>query len=320
MQAQDKLGNGYNKANNYQHVMKKHRPRPPSPPTPKWFKWGIVAFIAFVFYQGMRPTDEHGNTSFREVFRPLQESLTDTSKYPDILPSFSSPEIKEIKAGDGATILCGQTVTIKYLPFDDDASRGEPQILQFNYGAKDTPAFLNRVLQGMRIGSIWRISTGKPILLSALLETEGDLKETEITAINIELQKAEPDTGSFFATDTLPFRLSDIGVQRGGAAATCGETVSVHIILYDQKGGPQFNSRDGENAAPIAITPGDGGLMAGLEQGIIGMKPGEIRSLILPPVWQRPLREAAQNVPSILTRATDHIVIMDVERVKDVER
>lgn len=72
-----------------------------------------------------------------------------------------------------------------------------------------------------------------------------------------------------------------------GATAVAGGTVTVNYTgwLYDASAtdhkGPQFDSSIGRS--PFAFTLGAGQVIRGWEQGLVGMKEGGVRRLVIPP-------------------------------------
>jgi FKBP-type peptidyl-prolyl cis-trans isomerase FkpA len=71
-----------------------------------------------------------------------------------------------------------------------------------------------------------------------------------------------------------------------GATATAGNTITVHYTgwLYDEKAsqyrGKQFDSSIGKT--PFSFKLGVGQVIAGWDQGVVGMKVGGKRTLIIP--------------------------------------
>ncbi len=85
-----------------------------------------------------------------------------------------------------------------------------------------------------------------------------------------------------------PFSQSDLRVGAGVTAAT-GNVIVVNYTgwLYapdkpDQKG-LQFDTSIGEDLGPLEFELGAGDVIAGWDQGLLGMKVGGIRRLVVPP-------------------------------------
>jgi FKBP-type peptidyl-prolyl cis-trans isomerase FkpA len=83
-----------------------------------------------------------------------------------------------------------------------------------------------------------------------------------------------------------PFSQTDLVVGTG-AEASAGKTLSVNYTgwLYDasqpNQKGPQFDSSIGRSA--FSLTLGAGQVIKGWDQGLVGMKVGGVRRLVIPP-------------------------------------
>jgi len=67
----------------------------------------------------------------------------------------------------------------------------------------------------------------------------------------------------------------------GGQEAKVGDTVTVHYVGRLQNGQEFDNSN--KRGEPFTFTLGDGKVIAGWEQGVVGMKVGGERILVIPP-------------------------------------
>ncbi len=88
------------------------------------------------------------------------------------------------------------------------------------------------------------------------------------------------------APSTAPFSQADLRVGTG-AEATSGKVITVHYTgwLYDaskaDSKGLQFETSAGRT--PFSFTLGTGQVIAGWDQGLVGMKVGGSRRLVIPP-------------------------------------
>lgn len=89
-------------------------------------------------------------------------------------------------------------------------------------------------------------------------------------------------------SNVAPFSQRDLLVGTGDDAVN-GKTLSVNYTgwLYnagqaDQKGA-QFDSSRAEGRTPLVFTLGAGQVIPGFDQGLVGMKVGGVRRLVIPP-------------------------------------
>jgi peptidylprolyl isomerase len=72
-------------------------------------------------------------------------------------------------------------------------------------------------------------------------------------------------------------------IAGSGAEAKTGDEISVQYSGANFKTGEEFDSSWSRNAEPLPFTLGEGLVIVGWEQGIVGMKVGGRRELIIPP-------------------------------------
>jgi len=85
-----------------------------------------------------------------------------------------------------------------------------------------------------------------------------------------------------------PFSTTDVRVGTG-ADATAGRRVTVNYTgwLFDpsrpENKGQQFDSSVGAGRQPFPFTLGTGAVIRGFDQGVVGMKVGGLRRVVIPP-------------------------------------
>jgi len=89
------------------------------------------------------------------------------------------------------------------------------------------------------------------------------------------------------ATSATPVTLADglqyIDLQTGcGAAAQSTSTVNVEYTGWLQSNGKKFDSSYDHGGSPFSLQLGQGQVIKGFDEGIVGMKEGGIRRLIIP--------------------------------------
>jgi len=67
-----------------------------------------------------------------------------------------------------------------------------------------------------------------------------------------------------------------------GAAVKSGDTVSVNYTGWLQSTGKMFDSSLQAGRTPFSVPVGKGEVIKGWDAGLVGMKPGETRRLIIP--------------------------------------
>ena len=116
-----------------------------------------------------------------------------------------------------------------------------------------------------------------------------------------------PTTQGSDNTITTPSGLKIVEVKAADDAAKSGDQVWVHYVGKLQDGTEFDNSY--KRGEPIPLTLGQGSVIKGWEEGLLGMKVGEKRTLIIPP----DLAYGADGRPP--TIPANSTLIFDVELV-----
>ena len=106
------------------------------------------------------------------------------------------------------------------------------------------------------------------------------------------------------------FSATDIRIGTG-TEATSGHQVLVNYTgwLYDSKGteqkGSQFDSSVTAGRTPLMVVLGGGGVIAGFDRGIVGMRVGGLRRVIIPPELGYGSQGSPPSIPGNATLVFD---------------
>lgn len=194
--------------------------------------------------------------------------------------------VTELRIGTGAQAVNGDLLTVNYLAwlFDSGESdnKGE-QVdsgsgLTFVLGANQVLPAFDQGLVGMRVGGERRLNVPPRLALGGT--GSGNIPANAALVMEVELVDAQP-----LITDTAPFTIIDLQVGTG-AGAVDGDILTVGYggWLYDE------SQPDGKGlffeASPstgLSFPLGQGRVIPGWDQGLVGMRVGGERRLIIPP-------------------------------------
>jgi peptidylprolyl isomerase len=96
-----------------------------------------------------------------------------------------------------------------------------------------------------------------------------------------EVRKAKPEID--FPGDTPPSELVLEDIEVGsGAEATAGATIAAHYVGVAWSTGEEFDA-SWNRGEPLTFTVGVGQVIQGWDQGLLGMKVGGRRKIVIPP-------------------------------------
>ena len=96
-----------------------------------------------------------------------------------------------------------------------------------------------------------------------------------------KLDRSKPEID--FPQEPVPTELRIVDeIQGTGKEATAGATVSCHYVGVTYSGGEEFDASWNRNE-PLDFTVGVGQVIQGWDQGLLGMKVGGRRKIVIPP-------------------------------------
>ena len=94
------------------------------------------------------------------------------------------------------------------------------------------------------------------------------------------------------ANENLLLKVIEETVGEQGDAAKCGQEVRVALVVWNEKGGTSYQG-------DLSLALGSQQIAAGLDAGLIGMKIGGVRTLLLPP---QALARTKESKPHVAAR------------------
>ena len=101
-------------------------------------------------------------------------------------------------------------------------------------------------------------------------------------------------------------------LQGGGKAAESGDTISVQYVGVSWSSGQQFDSSWDRGKKPFKFELGGGMVIPGWDQGLVGMKQGGRRQLVIPPN----LAYGPQGQPPAIGPNETLVFVVDLQKVK----
>lgn len=284
-------------------------------PTPPWIKWLVLGFLAVAILGNLYKNPTQG--SLPHLFEKAENDIGKSFEWSDykskILPETgASLHARDTSPGTGAPVVCGQDVEIAYSAYGKDhaliESVTKEKPLTFRMGSGSVMPALEQGITGMRIGGRRIVSAPGEMSYSGSFARDG-VSAMAPVQFDIELLSAKP---ALEALADTPYRIAYIA-QGSGIGLLCGQTIQVHLTLWDVAGKKRYSTHD-EGQSPIAVTPGKSEWFLGLEQGVIGMSRGSKRTLIVPPALQKTLQgtKPAMELPF----PDSQTVLVDIEAVQ----
>jgi FKBP-type peptidyl-prolyl cis-trans isomerase len=281
----------------------------PKLPGAQAMKIGMVLFVSWMAYVGYKNEQDAKEGKENAISLTRYEAiqkLTDTDRWArEVYPSYGkSIRYQDVVKGTGDVAACGQKVTVNITAYSEKDKPLESFLMPekpvtFTVGVDAPNESWGRAVMGMRMGGVRQLSVGARMVYP-------DAKEPPIESyqFDVELVALEP-----LATNPAAV-FSHSVVQEGvGDGLRCGDEASILLHMWSVKGALLFTTNDRE---PLTLHLGKSHYGHGLDRGLIGLEPGEIRKLTLPPEYQI---QTVEPVSLRLPFPKDEIAIVEVARV-----
>ena len=247
---------------------------------PTWLKWLVTAFIAYAVYmhftgQQMTPSapKERGKAG-----------LTETSRKATTPPEISDLSVKiggDIK-GSGDEAQCGQSAVVRVAgTFPDGKNYEGPAVsaepLEVKVGAQDGAHPWVKGLPGMSAGGVREVILPAQDVLDEKTIAKHGYTSKDTMRFRVQLDRLTPSADH----DAIPLRVMDTLPDKG-MMAYCGDTVSIHLVLWKSDGTVLYDSG---KEKPLTMRLGDTTIFYGLDRALLGMREGGVRTAIIPPAY-----------------------------------
>jgi len=193
-------------------------------------------------------------------------------------------KVEDLVVGTGREANTGDTLIVEYTgwvygisqPFDKSVLHNKP--FEFVLGKGEVIAGWDQGLAGMKVGGTRKLTIPSDLAYGA--DGTRRIPSNATLLFEVELLDVRTPLSELPPTSVKELKLEDQLVGTG-AEAKAGNTLSVHYTGWLEDGTKFDSSLDyGE---PIEFVLGKGQVIAGWEQGLIGMKVGGTRKIIIPP-------------------------------------
>lgn len=295
--------------------------QPDPKPLPAWLK---IAIVLFVFYSlivsatGKKPDALQTNAEFQQIDWSRQFDWQDYKS--KVFPDMSGPlRITDTKAGEGEAAHCGQDVTIRYASFTPDntlieSNKEAQEPLTFALGSGTMPPALEQGIIGMKKGGTRTIAAVASLAYGAeKFKAEHPNLAVSMVKFDVELLDAGPNVRMAASDSQLNMRSFDYALSASHTLA-CGDAAMIMLSVWRAADGALLYSNMEQEQKPLSLRLGAAQAPLGLEEGLLGLSPDRQRTLIIPPQWNRYLREKPLEGERILpiSLPEGETLIMDI--------
>jgi peptidylprolyl isomerase len=172
--------------------------------------------------------------------------------------------------------------TDKSQPFDTSGRHDKP--FEFVLGKGEAIAGWDQGLAGMKAGGTRKLTIPSDLAYGARGALNGRIPPNAALEFDVELLDVITPLPELPPTSVRALVVED-RIAGTGTEAKAGSSLTVHYTGWLEDGTQFDSSRDAsrDRDQPIEFMLGRGEVIAGWEQGLLGMKVGGIRKLIIPP-------------------------------------
>ncbi len=216
-------------------------------------------------------------------------------------------KIEDLVVGDGTEAKKGDTVAVEYTgwlqtksksePFDSSLRSGRPY--EFVLGQGTVIAGWDQGILGMKIGGQRKLTIPPSLGYGADGGGNGVIPPNAVLVFEVKLVSVlGPPAATLPSTSVTELKIEDL-VVGAGAGAKAGDTISVHYTGWLENGVKFDSSLD--TGEPIEFALGQGAVIDGWDQGLVGMKVGGKRKLTIPPALGYGADGAGDLIPANAT-------------------
>jgi len=208
----------------------------------------------------------------------------------------SGLKTKDTKVGNGETVKAGDTVTAHYtLWLYEGGKKGTKIQSSLDNGGQPITLQLSedqvikgwvQGIPGMKVGGTRELIIPPALAYGAQAAGNGQIPANSTLYFEVQLVKIEK----------LEIKDTKVGT---GPEVKVGDTLKVNYtgwLYVDGKKATQFDTSVGK--APFTVKIGIGNVIQGWDQGLIGMKAGGTRTLIIPPALGYGAQGSPPSIPA----------------------
>lgn len=219
--------------------------------------------------------------------------------------SIPNPCIREVKSGDYVRYHYNVTLENGQKPFDSSHTRGSPTIGEV--GAGRLIAGVDKGLQGMCVNERRKVTVPANLAYGSKGAGDGAVPPNSVLVFDLHLLDV--------------WNMADMVETRTiSTPANCQRSVKrSDFVRYHYNGslltGESFDSSYTRRQTHDSLV-GEGWLIKGLDEGLVGMCVGEVRNIIIPPFKAYGEKGYGDEIPSQATLVFD-VLLVDLHNFKD---